>query len=112
MSIITLIRPLAEIDFCSWVGQASPGDLLEYHRGFLAIDAAPGGLPDPERTALRVLGRRAAWSAEQRLVHLVQRRIGPGAFSYLAIRRPMPRMKRRVRLSLWPQSARPMCEAA
>ena len=31
-------RPLTDIEFCAWIGQAVPGDQLEYHRGFLGID--------------------------------------------------------------------------
>ena len=31
-------RPLTDIEFCAWIGQAVPGDRLEYHRGFLGID--------------------------------------------------------------------------
>ena len=32
-------RPLTDIEFCAWIGQAMPGDRIEYHRGFLGIDA-------------------------------------------------------------------------
>ena len=28
-------RPLTDIEFCAWIGQAMSGDRLEYHRGFL-----------------------------------------------------------------------------
>jgi hypothetical protein len=32
-------RPrLSEIELCAWIGHATPGDVLEYHRGFLARD--------------------------------------------------------------------------
>ena len=31
------------IQFCAWIAQASPGDALEYHRGFLALDASIDG---------------------------------------------------------------------
>ena len=83
---------LAEADFCSWVGRAAPGDIFEYHRGFLGIDVAPGTLPAAEQKALRHLARRALWASGEGLVHLVQRRVGPGEFAYLAIRRPRPRV--------------------
>ena len=33
-------HPISEIEFCGWVGQAVPGDRLEYHRGFLVLDAS------------------------------------------------------------------------
>jgi hypothetical protein len=87
-------RRLTEMDFAGWVGSAAPGDRLEYHRGFLAVDIVPAisKLPEPERAALKTLGARAWWAAEQRLVHLVQERLGPGSFAYIAIARPKPRL--------------------
>ena len=94
ISITTPRRRLAETDFCKWVGQAAPGDTLEYHRGFLGIDVAPGTLPAAEQKALRHLARRALWASGEGLVHLVQRRHGPSDFGYLAIRRPRPRVAR------------------
>lgn len=77
------------IQFCAWIAQASPGDILEYHRGMLAIDASIDG-QSPASDARRELARvaRIAWrAAEKRLVHLVQRRTGPDDYSYLAIAR-------------------------
>ncbi len=93
---ITTIRPkapLTEIQFCAWVAQALPGDRLEYHRGFLVLDTFPGlsKLGDNERTELAILGKRAFWTEAQGLVHLVQERLGPDLFSYLAIARPKTR---------------------
>jgi hypothetical protein len=93
---ITTIRPkgpLTEIQFCAWVAQAMPGDRLEYHRGFLVLDTFPGlsKLGDNERNELRLLGTRAFWTEAQGLVHLVQERLGPDLFSYLAIARPKTR---------------------
>ena len=81
------------MDFAGWVGAAAPGDRLEYHRGFLAVDIVPviSKLPEPERAALKQLAGRAWWAAEQRLVHLVQERLGPGLFAYIAIARPKPK---------------------
>ena len=86
-------RRLTEMEFAGWVGAAAPGDRLEYHRGFLAVDIVPviSNLPEPERAALKALGARAWWAAEQRLVHLVQERLGPGLFAYIAIARPKPK---------------------
>ncbi len=93
---ITTIRPkapLTEIQFCAWVAQALPGDRLEYHRGFLVLDTFPGlsKLGDNERTELALLRKRAFWTEAQGLVHLVQERLGPDLFSYLAIARPKTR---------------------
>jgi hypothetical protein len=86
-------RRLAEMHFAGWVGAAAPGDRIEYHRGFLAVDTIPmiSKLPETDRTALKQLAGRAWWAAEQRLVHLVQERLGPDLFSYIAIARPKPK---------------------
>lgn len=86
-------RPLTEIEFCAWVAQAVPGDRLEYHRGFLVLDIFPmfARLPDQQRAELARLGSRALWAAEQRLVHLVQERLGPDQFAYIAVARPKPK---------------------
>ncbi|MCA8882121.1 MAG: hypothetical protein KDA73_19685 [Rhodobacteraceae bacterium] len=80
-------RSLTEIAFCSWVAQALPGDTLAYHRGFLALDREGGRLGEAETLRLRRLADRARWAAETGLVHLVQRRLGPERFVYLAIAR-------------------------
>ena len=81
---------LIEIELCAWVAQAEPGAVLEYHRGFLALDrTAFGRLGDtPSRRALALLGSRAHDLAERGLVHLVQLRHGPEDYSYFAIARP------------------------
>lgn len=95
MNTYSILRPrraLTEIELAAWIGQAAPGDRLEYHRGFLALDTFSIGSPldDHERKALARVAARAMWAAGQDLVHLVQRRIGEGEFSYLAIARPRP----------------------
>jgi len=86
-------RPLTEIEFCAWVAQAVPGDRLEYHRGFLTLDRCQGlsRFTTEERTRLTWLGARAFWAAEQGLVHLVQERLGPDQFAYIAVARPKPK---------------------
>jgi hypothetical protein len=83
---------IKEIDLCGWIGQAMPGEILEYHRGFLALDVTPQGtrLAERDRAELCRVARRAWWASEQRLVHLVQRRHGLDDYSYLAIARPKP----------------------
>jgi hypothetical protein len=93
---------LTEMDFAGWVGAATPGDRLEYHRGHLACDIVPviSRLPDSERTALKAMAARAWWAAEQRLVHLVQERLGPDLFAYIAIARPKPKPKPNAEVSL------------
>ena len=84
---------VTDVEFCAWIAQAEPGDMLEYHRGTLAIDRLPvmSRLPRAECDRVDVLADRAFAAAEQGLVHLVQHRLGPDRFSYLAIARPKPR---------------------
>jgi hypothetical protein len=86
-------RRLTEMGFAGWVGAAAPGDRLEYHRGHLAVDTIPliSKLPEADRATLKQTASRAWWAAEQRLVHLVQERLGPDLFAYIAIARPKPR---------------------
>ena len=89
--IIRIPRPrVSEIELCAWVAQAAPGAVLEYHRGYLALDRTGfGRLGDtPARAALGLLGSRAHDLAERGLVHLVQRRHGPEDYSYFAVARP------------------------
>lgn len=90
-----------EISLCGWIGQAAPGDVIEYHRGFLVVDVNPLGtrLPVAERTELSRVAQRAWWASERGLVHLVQHRAGPDVFRYLAIARA-PTAKRPVAPSL------------
>ena len=81
-------RRLNEDGFCRWVGRADPGDVVEYHRGHLAVDRAreTSRLDAAERRELgRTADRALRLAAEGRLV-LVQRRLGPDGFSYLAIK--------------------------
>lgn len=82
-------KAVSEISLCGWIGQAAPGDILEYHRGFLVVDVNPQGTPLPPeaRTELCRVAQRAWWASERGLVHLVQRRAGPEVFHYLAIAR-------------------------
>ena len=86
-------RPLTEIDFCAWVAQAVPGDRIHYHRGFLVLDTFKmfGRLSELQRAELTRLACRAFWASEQGLVHLVQERMGPDQFAYIAIARPKPK---------------------
>lgn len=86
-------RPLTEIEFCAWVAQAVPGDRLEYHRGFLVLDIFPmfDRVPGSETSELARLGSRAFWAAQQGLVHLVQKRVAPNQFAYIAVARPKPK---------------------
>jgi hypothetical protein len=80
---------LTEIELCAWIAQAAPGAVLEYHRGFLALDRTAFGpfAGGPGRAALGLLGARAHDLAERGLVHLVQHRHGPEDYSYFAVAR-------------------------
>jgi hypothetical protein len=82
-----------EIAFCAWVAQAEPGQTLVYHRGFLAVDATGvvSKLLSDQQRALRLVAAAALRAAEQDLVHLVQARIGPDQFAYIAVARRKPR---------------------
>ncbi len=64
-----------------------------YHRGFLVVDAdkSVSTLPAQRRLALRSLGDAAFRAAQQGLVHLVQERVGPNRFAYIAVARPKPK---------------------
>ena len=73
---------VSEPDFCRWLQTAAPSNAIEYYRGFLVVDAAQPGRRDIAR-----LRHLAYWAAEQGLVHLVQRRLAPNRFAYLALRR-------------------------
>lgn len=86
-------RPLTDIEFCAWIGQAMPGDRLEYHRGFLGIDttAVISTLPGTGPPQAGCAGGAAHRAFEAGLVHLVQVRLGPDRFAYLATARTRPR---------------------
>lgn len=77
----------------AWIAQAAPGETLVYHRGFLAVDSTSvtSKLPSEQKRALRLVASAALRAAEQGLVHLVQARIGPDQFAYIAIARTKPR---------------------
>jgi hypothetical protein len=99
------LRQLTDIQFCVWVGEASPGDQLEYHIGFLAIDATTviSRLPEPDRRLLAALAAAARRASDAGLVRLVQKRLGPNRFAYLAVTQPKPRSNPVPLSSLLPQ---------
>lgn len=82
-----------ELGFVAWISQAEPGATITYHQGFLAVDctAPVSKLSADKRRKLRDLAAAAARAAEQGLVHLVQARLGPDRFAYMAIARARPR---------------------
>lgn len=86
--------PLTQTALCAWVGDASPGDQLVYHRGYLAIDTGADSLvgTPAERQELRRVANRAWQLAQDGVVHLVQRRHGEVDYAYLVVVRPRPRV--------------------
>lgn len=82
---------LDEVGLSAWIAQAAPGEALVY-RGFLAVDAtgAVSNLTPERQRTLRGVAAAALRAAEQRLVHLVQARLGPDHFAYIAVARPKP----------------------
>jgi hypothetical protein len=98
VSMITVVQltprrsHLTEMDLCGWISQAMPGDVLEYYRGFLAMDTFShvSHLSAHDRAELVRLARRALLASERELIHLVQRRHAADDYSYLAIARAKP----------------------
>ena len=84
---------VSENDLCDRYASAAPGAIIVYHMGLLARDrdaAASTLTPDARAELGRVAAR--AWSmAEQGLLHLLQRRVAPECFAYLAVTRARPR---------------------
>lgn len=93
--------PFSEAALCAWLGAASPGDTIVYHRGFLAREISPltQMLAEPERLALLRLANRAWSLAEGGLAHLVQRRHGNEDYDYMMVARHRPRQVRPALLS-------------
>src|SRR5690606_4971841 len=79
--------PLSEVALRNWLGRASPGDVAEYYRGFLAIDVDPsrGKIPVGDCMELNRVAWTARAAAEAGAVRLVQRRVGADDYSYLAV---------------------------
>jgi hypothetical protein len=85
------VRPaITEIELCAWLAQADPQHVLEYHRGFLALDRsrAGGRLREQDAIELSRVADRAWLAARLGLVLLLQRRNGPDDYSYLLVARP------------------------
>ena len=72
-----------------WLRQARVGDVFEYHRGLLTADRTAFGQVADEaaRKALDRLADNVWHLAADGRVHLLQRRLAPGTFSYLAVAR-------------------------
>lgn len=85
--------PLDEAGLCARVFEAEPGERIEYHRGFLGLDRSPLGQHADRQTRSTIsrTADRAFALAEKGAVHLVQKRLAPECFSYLAVVRPRQR---------------------
>lgn len=81
-----------DLAFYGWVAQAAPGETLVYHRGFLGIDITPviSRFGEPDRRRLLGLAQAALSAFDAGLVHLVQVRLEPDRFAYLAVARRKP----------------------
>jgi hypothetical protein len=111
------LRPqIGEPEMHAWFLAASPGDRIAYWRGHLVIDLSVAASPlgDSERRRLRGLKNLTLHMAETGLVHLVQQRLGPDDYLYLAITRPRPRQgsARLILQGPSPQAASSLPQAA
>jgi hypothetical protein len=79
--------PLSLAAFRAWLTRAKPGERLQYHRGYLALDRVRGttSLKEAERRKLAGLADHASALAGQGKLHLVQERHGSGDCSYWAV---------------------------
>ena len=77
--------------FRAWLATAPAGARTVYHEGDLLTDREETGdddaSPGADALALRKTADAAMEAAEAGLVHLAQRRLGPGHFEYIAERR-------------------------
>jgi len=91
-------RPITEAALGVWLSRATPGERIVYWRGYLARDTwvTRGGLSDIERRRLGMVARRAWLMSADGQVHLVQQRVAPGVFDYIAIARPHKQPRRRL----------------
>jgi hypothetical protein len=86
------IRPAittTQAAFQSWLAVADAGDVLKYHRGFLAADRTSqvGLLSRRDQQELHRLATSARDAFQRGQVHLLQRRYGPSDYEYVAIAR-------------------------
>jgi hypothetical protein len=90
----TRLRPATSpVALAAWAVSAAPGKQMTYWRGHLAQDIWPlaAGLPEAERQQLREVGRLAWALAQDGYLHLLQRRLGPNEWAYIAVARAKPR---------------------
>jgi DNA-directed RNA polymerase specialized sigma24 family protein len=78
---------VTESELRAWLARAAPGDRLDYHRGVLAADRlVPGSrLPDGDCKQLNRIADMVFGLAAAGRIHLLQRRNGPGDYSYIMV---------------------------
>jgi hypothetical protein len=78
---------ISEEAFCAGVGNAQPGDRIDYHRGHLLIDRSRkhGAFSEKDRRELSAVANRALALAQEGRLCLVQQRLGEHDYSYLAV---------------------------
>jgi hypothetical protein len=81
------VLTITEEAFCAWVGDALPGDRIQYHRGHLLIDRSRkyGPFSEKDRRELSAVANRALALAEEGRLCLVQQRLGEHDYRYLAV---------------------------
>jgi hypothetical protein len=80
---------LREAELRAWLEQANAGDVLEYHRGYLAMDRVAGSrLGEKARQELDRVATKLFALASSSRGHLLQRRHGNGDYTYLFVYRP------------------------
>jgi hypothetical protein len=74
-------------EFVNWLGVASPGERIAYAVGFLSVAVHTADLNRHPDAPMLAAVQQAAWKAHERgMAHLVQRRLGPADFEYLAVK--------------------------
>jgi hypothetical protein len=79
-----LLTTVADLE--NWLAVATPGDSFAYYKGYLAMDRGVGSrLGERDRKELCRVADAVMVLAQSGHVHPVQRRNGPGDFTYIAI---------------------------
>lgn len=91
-----------EAELRNWLGSATAGETLLYHRGALGSDRLMHGsrLPEEDRRELDRVAHTVFGLAEAGRGYLVQRRHGDGDYSYLFVLAPVPASKADSRTSV------------
>lgn len=86
-----------------WLACAEPDAILQYHDGFLALDIVVAGsrFSASDRQELADIAGYARWASDENMVHLVQRRLGPNRFAYLAVMRKKPSRRTAPQQRAW-----------